>query len=202
MKIHRFLFYFFLVPFYLSGCAAALVPVTNDPWIKYSQAMNLFKAKRPIPAERLLSESLEGLTKTDQYGRLALVQFEYADFIASPLFQKSPAFANRFTELGGESGVARTIQQLSFQAETNVVTALSVPSIAESPTERTQLLILLIDAQARQQKNQEACKNINRAIESYAKARDIKFEYVTPRPHGTVSAHLAQRKVLLNCEAQ
>lgn len=185
----------------LAGCAAALVPETSDPWKKYSQAMELFSVQRPIPAERLLRESINGLTRTDQYGRLAIVQLEYSEFIASPTFQESPVFAQRLSELGGPNGIAKTIQGLNAQAETNLRKALITSPIVDSPPERTQVLLLLIEAQARQGKNREACESVSQAIESYGHARDIKYQYKIHPPHGTVSEHLAQRKVQLGCHA-
>ena len=185
----------------LAGCAAALVPETSDPWKKYSQAMELFAVQRPIPAERLLRESIDGLTQTDQYGRLALVQLEYSRFIGSPTFQQSPVFTQRLSELGGPNGIAKTIQGLNAQAETNLRKALSTSPTVDSPPERTQVLLLLIEAQARQGKNREACESVSQAIESYEHARGIKYQYKTHPPHGTVSEHLAQRKVLLGCHA-
>lgn len=201
MNAHHRLFSVLISVLVLSGCAAALVPETSDPWEKYSQAMGLFEVKRPIPAERLLKESVDGLTQTGQYGRLAIVQLEYAEFIASPTFQQSPVFGQRFSELGGPGGITKTIQTLNAQAEANLLRALSTAPIANSLTERTQVLLLLIEARARQGKNREACESVSQAAESYQQAKGIKYAYRIHPPHGTVSEHLAQRKVLLGCRA-
>ena len=42
----------------LGGCSAAGVLNSSDPQVKMSQAMELLKYNRPIPAERLMKEAL------------------------------------------------------------------------------------------------------------------------------------------------
>ncbi|MCV2360393.1 hypothetical protein LNV08_15560 [Paucibacter sp. TC2R-5] len=185
----------------LAGCSAALVPETSDPWKKYWQAVELFKDGRPVPAERLLRESMEGLASTDQFVHLAVVQLEYGEFIASPTFQQSRIFSSRVAELGGSEGLPARINEFNAKAESNLQKGLSSQAVAASPAERTQVLLLLLEAQARLKKNNEACGTVNQAAESYKAARGMSYEYRIHAPKGTVTEHLKQRNVLLSCGA-
>ena len=47
----------------LSGCSAALVPYTNDPYTKLHYACELIDLGRAIPAEKLTNEALEDFKK-------------------------------------------------------------------------------------------------------------------------------------------
>lgn len=183
----------------LAGCSAALVPETSDPWKKYWQAAALFKEGRPIPAERLLRESMDGLAATDQFVRLAVVQLEYGQFIASPTFQQSRIFSSRITELGGLDGLPARSDEFSAKAESNLLKGLSSPEVTSSPAEKTQVLLLLVEAQARLKKQSDACKTVELAFESYKAAKGINYEYRIHPPKGTVTEHLKQRQVQLNC---
>lgn len=59
----------FLTLVVLSGCSAMFVLNTNDPYKKLNQAKNLIDIDRPLPAERLILESLNEFKKrNDELG--------------------------------------------------------------------------------------------------------------------------------------
>lgn len=73
----------FLAFGFLVACSAALVPATNDPAKKLSHAKNLLNNDRPLPAERLIGESMEIYrARNDGYG-LAIAHYDYATFLSS-----------------------------------------------------------------------------------------------------------------------
>ena|SRR5882724_2109354 len=71
---------------YLSGCTAFLVPATDDPDKKLSQAYQLLSVYRPRPARRLIDESIEIYKQQGNTEKLAyayLVSTDYYRYIAS-----------------------------------------------------------------------------------------------------------------------
>jgi tetratricopeptide (TPR) repeat protein len=72
----------------LSGCAAALVPYTSDPYKKIEYAYSLWRDQRPQPAERLGKEALADFEKdNDIFG-----QAEAHHFLGN--FYKSREYKN------------------------------------------------------------------------------------------------------------
>ena len=68
----------------LGGCAAALVASTSDPWQKLDDAVVLFEQRgRPLPAEKLVRESIEIFeTQKDPHG-LANSYVTYGELLSS-----------------------------------------------------------------------------------------------------------------------
>ena len=185
----------------LLGCSAALVPVANDPWLKYLQAMELFKGGRPVPAERLLRESMVGLTQERRYIDLAMVQLEYAEFIGSSYFARTPYFAPQLEALGGSEGLKQEVNRLNHQAELNLIQGLGEPAIEKSVAQKTQALLFLIEANVRQGKSKEACEAVFKAEASYQSAQGTNFQYRIHPPHGSITVHLQKRRQILNCDS-
>jgi len=76
---------------YLSGCAAAFVPATDDPDKKLSQAYELLSRYRPKPARHLIDESIEIYKQQGNKEKLAyayLVSTDYYRYIASDEYRK------------------------------------------------------------------------------------------------------------------
>jgi tetratricopeptide (TPR) repeat protein len=68
----------------LAGCAAFGVPATNDPKEKLSWAYTLMKNGRPLPAERLIKESIDIYSRennvpmlAESYGLYGLLEYFY-----------------------------------------------------------------------------------------------------------------------------
>jgi len=184
----------------LGGCAAAFVPATSDPWKKYTYTCALLGVNRLIPAERLLRESMSSLEKTDEHVRLAVVQLQYAQLIESPAFLNNRTLAQRVADMGGISGVANTAHELNVNAKSSLLEALSSPATQNSPVDRTQALLVLIEGHARLGEVREACGAVERAAESYRQAEGIDYQYLM-YPAGTVREHLSERRQSLGCAA-
>ena len=70
--------------FVLSGCAAALVPYTDDPKQKVANAKWLFEEKhRALPAEKLLNEAINAFKKNNDEEALAETYRVYGIFLSS-----------------------------------------------------------------------------------------------------------------------
>jgi tetratricopeptide (TPR) repeat protein len=75
------------------GCAAALVPATGDPYEKLSHASRLFdKQERPLPAEKLIIESIQSFEKADDKLGLAHAYRVYGFFFKSQGVEKWEKF--------------------------------------------------------------------------------------------------------------
>lgn len=78
----------FLLAF-LTGCAAAGVPYTSDPAKKISYAYWLFDDKlRPLPAEKLIIDSIEIYKERNDNAGLAVARTAYAIFLRSYAVEK------------------------------------------------------------------------------------------------------------------
>jgi hypothetical protein len=66
----------------VAACAAVGVPHTNDPTEKLNYARLLLRDGRPLPAERLIGESLEIFQSRGDRGGVASAQHAYAWFLA------------------------------------------------------------------------------------------------------------------------
>ena len=77
-----------LVALFLGGCAAMLVPTTNDPIEKLAWATELFdRQQRPVPAERLIREAIE-ICETDKNTVcLGKAYVTYGFFFRSPAIE-------------------------------------------------------------------------------------------------------------------
>ncbi len=74
----------FLTIISLAGCAAALVPHTNDPEQKVTDAYWLFDTKqRPLPAQKLILEAIEIYQEKGNDSGLAEAYIAYAIFLRS-----------------------------------------------------------------------------------------------------------------------
>jgi len=169
----------------IGGCAAAFVPETSDPWKKYTYACALLGVNRPIPAERLLRESMTLFEHTDEHVRLAVVQLQYARLIESPTFLNHQVFARRVADMGGAGAVVNAARALDLNAKSNLLKALSTPASQSSPVDRTQALLVLIEAYVRLGEVHEACLAVEHAAESYTGAEGIKYQFLM-YPPGTV----------------
>ena len=73
-----------LLIFLLSGCTAMFVPATKDPSKKLDDAFYLFQqANRPLPAEKLIRESIEIYKKTNDEKGLMKAYWTYGVFLSS-----------------------------------------------------------------------------------------------------------------------
>jgi hypothetical protein len=102
--------------------------------------------------------------------------------------------------MGGVTAIATTAHELNVAAKSNLLRALSAPATQTSPVDRTQALLVLIEAHARLGETREACVAVERAGESYKQAEGIKYQYMT-YPPGTVPEHLSERRHSLGCTA-
>lgn len=124
-----------------------------------------------------------------------MVQMQYAVLIESPGFVVSPAFARKREELGGRDALPQRARELNEKASANLTRTVSM---APSPADRTQALLLLIDAHARLGEVPEACATIERAAESYRQAEGIRYQYAIYRAT-SVPEHLDGRRELYAC---
>ena len=67
---------------FLAACEAIGVPKTNDPAEKLKYSRLLLRDDRPLPAERLIGESIEIYELRGDRGGLASAQYAYAWFLA------------------------------------------------------------------------------------------------------------------------
>lgn len=77
--------------FSLLGCAAAFVPATSDPEQKLRYAWELLTVYRPIPARKLIDESIEIYKqqgKTEELCQAYLWSSHYHRFLASKEYQQ------------------------------------------------------------------------------------------------------------------
>lgn len=73
----------------LTGCAAMLVPETNDPLEKLKWAQELYdRQARPLPAERLINEAIEICKQNNDYACLGKAYLNYGFFFRSPSIEK------------------------------------------------------------------------------------------------------------------
>jgi tetratricopeptide (TPR) repeat protein len=73
----------------LTACAAALVPVTNDPMEKLAWAEELYdKQQRPLPAEKLINEAIAICSKENDLNCLGKANLNYGFFFRSPSIRK------------------------------------------------------------------------------------------------------------------
>ncbi|HET9652532.1 MAG TPA: hypothetical protein VFP36_10090 [Usitatibacter sp.] len=180
----------------LAGCAAVGVPDTTDPWQKFQNACGLMSVGRMLPAEPMLRESLAYYEHGQDPLRLAMVQMQYAVLIESPAFVVSPAFARRREEMGGREALPQRARELNEKARANLA---GTPSMAAaSPADRTQALILLVEAHARSGDVAEACAALERAAESYEHVRGVHYTWAV-YGHASVPEHLADRRGRLGC---
>jgi len=63
-----------------TGCSAAFVVATFDPYKKPGHASALLDVGRPLPAERLILEAIDIFQKKDDPQGLAFAYNEYAFF--------------------------------------------------------------------------------------------------------------------------
>ena len=106
----------------LVGCAAALVPESNDPATKLNQALALWKQGRVIPAERLIGDAIELAREQKNYLRLGEAQLTYAQFLKSSAFQNK-FFDDKRAKLGGPDGVRDEARRYLRDAEKSYVDA-------------------------------------------------------------------------------
>jgi len=67
----------FLLFILLDGCAAYLVPETKDPKDKLSWARSLINTGRPLPAEKLINESIEIYSRENNMAMLGEAYWLY-----------------------------------------------------------------------------------------------------------------------------
>ncbi len=124
-----------LLSLYLGGCAAMLVPETNDPIEKINWAYELFNNQgRPLPAERLIREAIETCEKEDNDSCLGKAYVAYGFFFRSPsvekhekiyrengFLEKAATFDNRLTKSKEkfERGIAYYLNTNEYDALTN-----------------------------------------------------------------------------------
>ena len=73
----------------LTGCAAILVPETNDPIEKLRWADELYdKQQRPLPAEKLIQEAIDICTANQDKSCLGDAYISYGFFFRSPSIEK------------------------------------------------------------------------------------------------------------------
>ncbi|HEY2337939.1 MAG TPA: hypothetical protein VGI18_11295 [Burkholderiales bacterium] len=106
----------------LVGCAAALVPESNDPATKLNQARGLWRESRVIPAERLIGDAIELAREQKNYLRLGEAQLTYAQFLRSSAFQDK-FFDDKRAKLGGPEGVREEAKRYLKDAEKSYVDA-------------------------------------------------------------------------------
>lgn len=73
---------------FLTACDAVGVPATNDPSEKLNYARLLLRDGRPLPAERLIGESIEMYESRGEHSGLATAQYAYAWFLAGDAVEK------------------------------------------------------------------------------------------------------------------
>lgn len=124
-----------LVGLWLSGCAAMFVPETSDPMKKIGWAIELFNNQgRPLPAERLIRETIEICEKDGNVPCLGKANVTYGFFFRSPsiekwekvyrengFYDKNATFDNRLVKSKEyfEKGISYYLQTNEYDALTN-----------------------------------------------------------------------------------
>lgn len=139
MKINlKFVYLIFLL--ILQGCAAALVPLTNDPIEKLNWATELYNNQgRPLPAERLIIEAIDICNESNDTSCLGFAYIEYAFFFSSwsvekwqkhykesGFFDKTATFENRHAKSRGyfEKAISKFKDAKKYDALTNAYFSL------------------------------------------------------------------------------
>lgn len=132
LSIFRATILFMLV--FIIGCAAMFVPATSDPSKKLDYAFELIQYQdRPLPAERLIRESIEICEKNNDEKILMKAYWTYGVFFSSKavgdlkglykkngFLEKSVKFANRFegaiTYYEKAESIAKKINDINYLA--------------------------------------------------------------------------------------
>jgi hypothetical protein len=181
----------------LSACAAVGVVESSDPWDKYKQGCALLSVGRIFPAERLLGESLAHYESSGERLELAMVQMQYALVLESPTFVVSPLFSEKRDKLGGREALPARARELNQRARDNLAAELTVPQ-GISPERRTQLNLVLAEAQLVLGEQAQACAALAAASESYRDARDPGYPYAK-YSFKTVPEYVAARRTKWHC---
>jgi hypothetical protein len=182
----------------LTACSAVGVPPTDDPWQKYLYGCALLDSGRVFPAERLLSESLAHYERSGQPLQLAMVQMSYATLVESPAFVVDRQFHEKRMALGGREALSARSRAMVATARENLQRALEAPSAQGSPAERTQVLIMLAEAQSRLGDRVGACSALEQAHASHVEGAGVDYPYATYR-YRSVPELLEARTRALGC---
>jgi tetratricopeptide (TPR) repeat protein len=91
----------------LYGCAAMFIPATSDPYKKLGWAEELYdKQQRPLPAERLIIESISIFKEKNDQNGLGMAYREYGFFFRSASIEKWHKFyeSNGFLDKNASYG--------------------------------------------------------------------------------------------------
>ena len=182
----------------LTACSAVGVPATDDPWKQYLYGCALLDSGRVFPAERLLSESLAYYQRTAEPLQLAMVQMSYATLIESPTFVVDRQFHEKRMALGGREALPARSRAMVATARENLQRALDAPPARASPAERTQVLVMLAEAESRLGDRAAACRALEQAHASHVQAAGVDYPYATYR-YRSVPELLEARARALDC---
>lgn len=94
----RFYLVIFLKLTFLVGCTAAGVPATNDPKEKIAYAQQLKELGRPIPAQKLLLESLSIYESNKDFGGLGSAYLALGNLYKSNTYQSNAEIFKKWNE--------------------------------------------------------------------------------------------------------
>ena len=90
-----------LVALLLFGCSAAGVMSTNDPKRKLSNAMQLLNNNRPIPAQRLILQTMTHYQKSNDEVGIAHAHKAYGQFYMSKAYHANKEYFQKYNEYDG-----------------------------------------------------------------------------------------------------
>lgn len=184
----------------LAGCAAALVPESNDPATKLNQARALWREGRLIPAERLIGDAIELAREQKNYVRLGEAQLTYAQFLKSSAF-KDKFFDDKRAKLGGPEGVNEEARRYLRDAEKSYMEAEPAVLSSTDPFDisnlwmRRSLIYQELDDRLR------ACEALDNSLATHRTAQERKPGTAVRLPPGFKSfdEFVQKQKATLGC---
>jgi tetratricopeptide (TPR) repeat protein len=184
----------------LVGCAAALVPASNDPATKLNQARALWREGRIIPAERLIGDAIELAREQKNYLRLGEAQLTYAQFLRSSAFNDK-FFDDKRAKLGGSEGVRAEARRYLREAEKSYVEAEPTILSSSDPFDvsnlwmRRSLVYQELDDRVR------ACEALQNSLATHRTAQERKPGTAVRLPPGfkTFDEFIQKQRVTLGC---
>jgi len=197
---------------YLSGCAAAFVPATDDPDKKLSQAYELLSVYRPRPARQLIDESIEIYKQQGNTEKLAyayLVSADYYRYIASDAYQKftgdPTAFVKPIPRLSIYGVRTERVWAAHKLAEETYKQVIADAVTAKDHLKASKNYMYLSVLYARNDQKRETCDALTGELDQYNLAKAAKPDlnlYVDPANSRTVIDEVEDRKNALKCNEQ
>lgn len=201
MKKIKLFFAVFVSLQLLVGCAAMGVPSTDDPARKLGWAQDLVeKQDRPIPAERLIRESID--IYQEQKNEMGLAQA----YRIYGLFFKAPSLSlNQWQSFYQEHGFldkSATYQTRFPKALEYFEKSLSLSEKNKDVYMPANLYLQIALTHQLMRQNEAACPNFNKSLEAYKvmMAQDSQTKISLPKDYATFEKAIADLKNRAGCK--